>query len=165
LLDTILQQLAASPAARLRFVERKFLSSLESPLDSSGELAFFPPSKLQRHTLKPQNELLTIEADKLTIERGNKKQSIAIAQVPQVSALAGTLLAAIKGDRKGLTDKFTAHTSGTIDAWTIVLKPISAQAVGWLKEIRLSGQKGRMEVFELDLADGDRSVMRLLPLQ
>jgi Outer membrane lipoprotein carrier protein LolA-like len=165
LLDTILQQMAANPAARLRFVERKFLANLDAPIDSSGELTFFPPDKLQRRTLKPQAELLTIESDKLTVERGTRKQSIAIAQVPQVSALATTLLAVIKGDRRALTDTFEATTTGTAAQWSVRLKPLQPQAVGWLREIRLAGQKGQLELFELDLADGDRSVMRLLPVQ
>ncbi len=164
LLASVLKEIAAKPVAKQRFVERKFIAQLDAPVDSTGELAYFPPDKLTRKAITPYAELTTIDADQVTIERGGRKQSIAIAQVPQLAALATTLTAVIKGDAEPLVKRFQVQGKGSLAQWSFVLVPRDAKSVGWLREIRISGQHGTLEIFELQLADGDRSVTRLLPL-
>jgi Outer membrane lipoprotein carrier protein LolA-like len=164
LLTRVLKEIAAKPVTKQRFVERKFIAQLDAPVDSTGELAYAPPAKLTRRAITPYAELTTIDADQVTIERNGRKQSIAIAQVPQLAALASTLTAVIKGDAAPLVRQFNIQSKGTLAQWSFVLLPRDAKAVGWLREIRISGQQGVLEIFELQLADGDRSVTRLLPL-
>jgi Outer membrane lipoprotein carrier protein LolA-like len=164
LLTRVLKEIAAKPVSKQRFVERKFIAQLDSPVDSTGELAYAPPDKLTRRAITPYAELTTIDADQVTIERNGRKQTIAIAQVPQLAALATTLTAVIKGDPSPLVKRFQVQAKGTLAQWSFVLLPRDAKSVGWLREIRISGQQGVLEIFELQLADGDRSVTRLLPL-
>ena len=164
LLASVLKEIAAKPVAKQRFIERKFIAQLDAPIDSSGELAYFPPDKLIRRAITPYAELTTIDAEQVSIERNGRKQTIAIAQVPQLAALATTMTAVIKGDPEPLVKRFKVQSSGSQAQWAFVLTPRDTKAVGWLREIRISGQRGNLEVFEVQLADGDRSVTRLLPL-
>ena len=67
----LMQGLAQRGAERALFVEKKFIAILDQPLESSGELRYVPPDRLEKRTLKPRPESLVLEGDRLVIERGN----------------------------------------------------------------------------------------------
>src|SRR5579864_9285460 len=56
------------------FSERKELGMLSEPLDSSGTLAYVAPNKLQKSTLQPKPERITVDGDTLTIEQSGERQ-------------------------------------------------------------------------------------------
>ena len=61
-----MQGLSKVPAAKGKFVERKYLAMLTAPLDSSGTLVYTAPGRLEKNTLAPKPERLVLDQDKLT---------------------------------------------------------------------------------------------------
>jgi len=54
--------------SQARFVERKYLKVLKTPLELTGTLAYDAPNRLVKRTLEPKPETLTVEDDRLVIE-------------------------------------------------------------------------------------------------
>jgi hypothetical protein len=167
LLTNVLKDIALKPALKQKFVERKFIAQLDAPVDSTGELSFTPPHTLQRRAITPYAETTTIGKDQVVVERQGRKTQIALSQVPQLAALSNTMIAVIQGDASPLIKQFTIQLASPMPngaSWAFVLIPKDPKSVGWLREIRISGRKAVLDVFELQLSDGDRSVTRLLPI-
>ena len=61
----LMQGLAQVKSARGKFVERKYLAMLESPLESSGTLAYSAPARLEKHMLAPRQESMIVDGDNL----------------------------------------------------------------------------------------------------
>src|SRR5947207_3039459 len=57
----LMQGLAARAPGKARFVERKYIAILDKPVESSGELRYIPPDRLEKRTLAPKPELLVLE--------------------------------------------------------------------------------------------------------
>ena len=53
-------------SANAHFFERRYLSALTQPIDTSGTLAYVAPDKLRKQTLAPKPELLVVDGSKLT---------------------------------------------------------------------------------------------------
>lgn len=164
-LAPLLQDIAAHSAAKVRFVERKFISVLDAPVDSSGELQFVAPARLEKRTLKPRAELLVLDGDQLTIERQGARRTLSLQQMPEAASIVESLRATLGGDRTTLERNFRVTLKGSREHWNLSLKPIGQRAAGLVSEVRITGQQGQVDLVEVDQADGDRSVMRVLPAQ
>ena len=68
----LMQGLAKNKSGRASFVEKKYIALLEAPVESSGELLYTAPDRLEKRTLKPRPESLLIEGGSLTVERGKR---------------------------------------------------------------------------------------------
>jgi len=66
--------LAKNPQGAATFTEKKFISILDQPVESSGELLFIAPARLEKRTLKPKPETMVLDGDTLTLERGQRKR-------------------------------------------------------------------------------------------
>ena len=66
----LMQTLAQRGPESARFVEKKYLAILDKPVESSGELRYVPPDRLEKRTLKPKPESLVLAGDQLSVERG-----------------------------------------------------------------------------------------------
>ena len=53
-LDTVMSLLAQRRHGRVEFVEQKFLAILDHPVESSGELLYDAPDRLEKRTLMPR---------------------------------------------------------------------------------------------------------------
>jgi len=67
-LDELMQRLAQVKSARGKFVERKQLAMLQTPLESSGTLYYVAPGRLEKHMLKPRRESMILDGDTLILE-------------------------------------------------------------------------------------------------
>ena len=67
-LPQLMQSLAQVSATQGKFVERKYLSVLNRPLESSGTLSFRAPDHLEKHTLSPKQESLVLDQGVLVID-------------------------------------------------------------------------------------------------
>ena len=161
-LSTLLAAIALNSSGSARFVERKFIAALDAPVDSSGELEFIKPARLEKRTLKPRPETMILDGDQLTIERSSNKRSMSLQQVPQAAALVESLRATLAGDRKTLDAIFKVALQGAAPAWTLSLQPLAVSAAQMVKEVRISGAQGDVQLIEIDQGNGDRSVMRVL---
>jgi hypothetical protein len=66
-LDQLLSMLAQRQHGHVQFIEQEFLAVLDHPLESSGELRYDAPDRLEKRTLAPRPETLLLAGGVLTI--------------------------------------------------------------------------------------------------
>lgn len=162
-LGTLLATIARQTVPRAKFYERKHIALLDTPVDSTGDLLFVAPSRLEKHTLSPQAESMVIDGDTLTLTRGGTQRTMSLQQVPEAVPLVDSLRATLAGDQPALERTFHVTLSGTARHWSMRLVPLQARAQRIVREVRLSGEGGWVNLVEIDQTDGDRSVMRVQP--
>ena len=59
---------------------------------------------------------------------------------------------------------FKPTVQGVAARWTLTLVPIDFRLLGVVRQLRIDGQRADVRVVELQLADGDRSVMSIEPV-
>lgn len=163
----LMQDLARRQAngGRAHFVETKYIALLDKPVVSSGELAFVPPDRLEKRTLLPKPELLTIDDDRLEIERRGKRYSMRLAERPEAIAFADSIRGALTGDQKKLEASYTLDVSGTRGNWGLRLVPSEARLAALVERIDIKGSDDLIHTIEYTLPDGDRTVMRIEPIE
>jgi hypothetical protein len=63
------------------------MALLDRPLESTGELAFTPPDTMEKRTLAPRPEVVRVDRERVTLERGGRKHSLALRENPAVAVL------------------------------------------------------------------------------
>ena len=163
-LAELMQGLAQRGAERALFVEKKYIAILDKPVESSGELRYTPPDRLEKRTLKPKPESVVLERDRLAIERGTFKQSIRLEDYPGIAAFIDTIRGTLAGDRKALERVYRLELHGNQERWTLVMYPSDAGLAAMVLRIDVGGIRDRVRSIEVLQADGDRSVMTVDPI-
>lgn len=160
-LDQLMQSLAKTKSGRAKFVEKKYISMLERPVESSGELVYTAPDRLEKRTFKPTPELLIVQGNELVIERGRQKHTVQLQDYPELAALIDSIRGTLAGDRKILERAFRLRLEGGAERWTLFLHPVDDRIVGTVHLIRISGNRDQIRNIETIQTDGDRSVMTI----
>lgn len=158
-IDTLMQQLAEKRSERATFVEKKMISYLDKPVESSGELAFRAPDLLEKRTLKPKPETLRLEGDQLTIERSRKTHQIRLSDYPEIASFVDSIRGTLAGDRKALERNYRITLEGLPERWTLLLHPTDPKMASLIQKITIAGRRNDVRSIEILQADGDRSVM------
>lgn len=162
--DALMQLLAQTKSSRANFVEQKYLSAVEVPLESSGELIYQAPDRLEKRTLKPSLESLVLDKDVLLLERKGRKRSIPLQSYPEVGAFVESIRATLAGDRQALDQNYQVALEGKRDRWHLLLRPLQAKAAAMVSQVKLSGQREHVDTIEILQGNGDRSVMTITPV-
>ncbi len=160
-MPSLMALFSSSKNVRADFVERKFIKVLDAPVDSSGQLFFQAPNRLEKRTIKPRSEILIIEGNKVVIERGTFKRTVLLNDFSDMAALVQSLTATFSGDQASLEQFFKWKLTGSTNKWSLVLSPKQSNMFMALKEIRLAGDGAFVQVVETTLSDGDTSIMSL----
>ncbi len=163
-LDRLMSTLAQHKAGRATFTETKYLSIAAQPVESSGELVFVAPDHLEKHTLSPKPEHLVVDGDMLSVERNNRRYTLALARYPELGAFIDSIRATLAGNRFALEQVYKVALSGRGDDWTLTLTPLDARMLKVVSTITLDGTRDELRRVAIRQADGDRSLMRLQPL-
>ncbi|KOR19132.1 outer membrane lipoprotein carrier protein LolA [Burkholderia cenocepacia] len=163
-LDRLMSTLAQHKSGRATFTETKTLSIATQPVESSGELMFVAPDHLEKHTLSPKPEHLVVDGDMLTVERNNRKYTLALARYPELGAFIDSIRATLAGNRFALERVYKVALSGRGDDWTLTLTPLDSRMLKVVSTITLDGTRDVLRSVAIRQADGDRSVMRLQPV-
>ena len=75
-LDELLHSLAARHHAHVAFTEVQYRSLLSRPRESSGELLFDAPDRLEKRILEPKSETLVLAHGVLTATRGRHTRTL-----------------------------------------------------------------------------------------
>jgi outer membrane lipoprotein-sorting protein len=162
--EQLMQRLAQTKASRVGFTDRKYLSSLDRPLESSGELLFTAPSRLEKRTIKPKPETLVVDGNTVTIERNGTRRSLSLTSYPEIAALTDSIRATLSGDLATLTRDYRVVVDGTAAQWKLTLLPSDAKIAQIVSRVTIDGRENRIESFEVLQADGNRSVTTIAPL-
>ncbi|VWD64156.1 acyltransferase [Burkholderia lata] len=163
-LDRLMSTLAQHKSGRATFTETKYLSIATQPVESSGELVFVAPDHLEKHTLNPKPEHLVVDGDMLTVERNNRKYTLALARYPELGAFIDSIRATLAGNRFALEQVYKVALAGRGDDWTLTLTPLDSRMLKVVSTITLDGTRDVLRSVAIRQADGDRSVMRLQPV-
>jgi hypothetical protein len=159
----LLQMLRAHPPGRAHFVETKEISVLDRPLESSGELVFTPPDRLEKHVTSPGDERMVADRERLTLERGGRKQELALADYPQVAVLVESIRGTLAGDRVALERLYRLDLWGDAQGWRLTLTPRDAALAKLVTRVTIEGSQASVQRVTVEQADGDRSLMRIIP--
>jgi outer membrane lipoprotein-sorting protein len=157
----LMAALAKNPQGAATFTEKKFIAILEQPIESSGELLFIAPARLEKRTLKPKPETMVLDGDILTLERGRRKHVLQLKDYPEVAAMIESIRATLAGDRKALERVYHLALDGGNERWTLVLTPLDPRVGAVIARIRMEGGRNVVRSVEILQADGDRSLMTI----
>jgi hypothetical protein len=162
-LSRLMSALAQRKHGHVTFVERKYLSILDSPVESSGELLYEAPDRLEKRTVKPKSETLVLESGVLTAQRGRHKYQLDLQQYPQVVPFIESMRATLAGDEAALERIFKVTFGGTFDRWTLTLVPLDPKLARTVRQIEIAGEAAAVHSVEIREADGDRSELTIGP--
>jgi hypothetical protein len=163
-LDDLMATLAQRRSGEARFVEQRFVSTLDQTLNSSGTLSFTAPDRLARMTLTPRPESFVVEGNQLTLQRGDRVRRVALDSVPELAAMVAAMRGTLSGDGSTLQRYFKASVQGAASRWTLTLVPLDFRLLGVVRLLRIDGHHADLRVVEVQLADGDSSVMTIDPI-
>jgi hypothetical protein len=158
-IDQLMRNLAQTRSDRATFIEKKFIAILDKPVESSGELHYTAPDHLEKRTLKPKPESMTVDAGTLTIERGRQKHRLQLNDYPELAAFIDSIRGTLAGDRKALERNYRLTLDGKPERWTLELQPVNEKMQAVIKNIRIAGTRDTLRSIEINQADGDRSLM------
>jgi outer membrane lipoprotein-sorting protein len=157
----LMQSLAQQRGGKVAFSEKKYIALLDRPVESSGELVYQPPARLEKRTLKPNFESLVLDRDTLVVERGKQKYTLQLQQYPEITAIVDSIRSTLAGDLKALERQYRVDLQGDPERWTLTLLPSDARIAAIVQRIQISGTRDELRQIEMLLADGDRSVMNI----
>lgn len=160
----LMGELSRNQGGRALFVEKKYIALLDRPVVSSGEMQYIAPDYLEKRTLKPKPELLLLNKDQITVERGKQKFSLRLAEQPEILAFVASIRGTLSGDLGALERNYALHLSGPRDNWTLTLSPSNPRIAELITRISIGGKREQVLSIEYLQADGDRSVMSIEPI-
>jgi Outer membrane lipoprotein carrier protein LolA-like len=162
-LDRLMALLAQRQHGHVTFVEEPFLAVLDRPVESSGELLYDAPDRLEKRTLKPKPETVILEHGVITAHRGHRTYVLNLSDYPQIVPLIDSIRATLAGDRASLEHFFKVTLDGSLEHWTLLLLPSDPSVGKSVKQIRIEGAQDAIHTVEIQQADGDRSLLTIGP--
>lgn len=162
-LERLMHGLAQRPPAQARFTETKHLRLLSGPLTLTGTLSYRAPDRLVKHTLTPNEEIMSVDGERLSVEvkaRGIRRE-FALQEHPVLRAFVESIRATLGGDLATLQRFYHAQLAGGRQEWRLSLTPREHQMRAVIREIRIAGTGAQILRIEIDEMSGDRSVMRI----
>lgn len=163
-LDQLMQSLATTRTGHASFIEKKSIAILDKPVESSGELFYTAPDRLEKRTLKPKAESMVLDKDKLIVEQRGRKHVLSLQSYPEIAAFIDSIRGTLAGDRKALERNYKLSIIGTQQDWNLSLLPLENKMKKVVTSIDISGSGSTLETIEIKQADGDSSVMTITPL-
>lgn len=166
-LPELMSELGTVRSVEANFVERKYLSVLDAPLEVSGTLAYRAPRWLEKRTLRPTGETIRLDGDSLTIENATPsgKRTYALQRNPVLSALIESIRSTLAGDLETLQHFYDVALHGSRADWSLQLTPTDESMRSSVRQIGINGRGGWVYRVEILNAVGDRSVMTITPKQ
>jgi len=160
-LDRVMGALAQRKHGHVTFVEEKYISVLDTPVKSSGELLYEAPDRLEQLTLSPKRERLVLQNGVVTVDRGRRHYVLDLRQYPQIVPFIESIRATLAGDRAALERVFRLSFSGSFDTWTLTLVPLDEKLAHTIRQIDIEGTQAAIHKIQIQEADGDRSVLSI----
>jgi hypothetical protein len=160
-LDAVMSLLAMRRHGRVEFIEQQFLAVLNHPVESSGELRYDAPDRLEKRTLLPRAETMVLADGVLTVERGARRRKMDLQRYPQIQPFVESIRATLAGDRSALERIFHLEFAGSVQRWSLTLVPLDPQLARIVGQVQIDGSRDQLSKIEIRQADGDRSLMTL----
>jgi hypothetical protein len=163
-LPELMAVLAQRRGGEASFVEQRYVKGLDQPLRSTGTLSFVAPDRFTRSTLEPRAESVSVEGNAVTMKRGGRTRVLTLDAVPEAAALVEAVRGTLTGNAPTLQRLFRTALGGSTEQWVLDLTPIEVSLYNQVRIVRLMGRRADVLSVEVQLADGDRSVMAITPM-
>ncbi len=160
-LDQLMHGLAQIRTDHAHFSEKKSITMLEAPVESSGELFYTAPDHLEKRTLTPKAESMILDHGTLMIERGRQRHQLQLRDYPELAAFIDSIRGTLAGDRQALERNYRLSLQGTVESWALQLQPLDEKMLAAVKRIRIAGRGATVHSIEITQTDGDSSLMRI----
>jgi hypothetical protein len=160
-LDQVMALLAQRQHGRVEFIEQQFLAVMKRPIESSGELRYDAPDRLEKRTLLPKQETLELAGGILTTQRGARRRVLDLHRYPQILPFVESIRATLAGDRAALERVFRVEFAGSVERWSLTLTPLDQELLRTVQLVQIDGSRDQLRHVEIRQADGDRSLMTL----
>ncbi len=161
-LTELMHEFGAVSRSDARYVERRYLSMLKAPLESSGTLTYVAPRTLRKETLQPQHELLVVDGDVLTIEKDGERHTLNRDDYPQIWAFIEGIRATLAGDLPDLQAVYYVSLQGNAADWQLLLQPRDLRMQEIVQTIRITGSGAHIKRLVTQERDGDRTEMSIV---
>ena len=160
--EQLMQTLAQRGPESARFVEKRYLAILDNkPVESSGELRYVPPDRMEKRTLKPKPETLVLAGNQIVVERGAQKHTLRFSDYPDIAPFVESIRGTLSGDRKALERVYRLELHGDSERWTLMMLPSEAKLATIVQRIDVTGSRDAVRSISILQGDGDRSVMTI----
>jgi Outer membrane lipoprotein carrier protein LolA-like len=163
-LPALMALLAQRKTAEARFTEERTVTSLDSPLMSSGTLSFAAPDRFTRVQLEPRAESMEVQGNTAILKRGGRTRTMALDSIPELAALVDAVRGTLSGDAARLKQHFRTEVGGNAARWQLALVPIDRRLAEQVARIEIVGVRTDVRSIDLRLAGGDRSLMQVEPI-
>ena len=160
--NQLMSELGRVQHAKARFVERKHLKVLKTPLETTGTLEYDAPDRLVKRTLEPKPETMTVAGERLVIESQARSRTLRLGDYPVLGAFVESLRATLNGDLAALERFYRVTLEGGPQRWQLTLTPRDPKMSALIESILIAGGRGRVGRVEVRETQGDRSVMTVL---
>jgi hypothetical protein len=164
-LGQLMRQLAERTHGHAAFIERDDLAVLKRPLESSGELFYDAPDRLEKRTLAPRPESLLLDHGSVEIQRGTHHYTLSLHDTPAIAPFIDSMRATLAGDLPALERAYAVKFDSAGEDWTLELVPREANLAALFAVIRISGSRSDIRSVEVRRANGDRSLMTIHDLE
>lgn len=159
-LPELMHSLAQKKSGNASFIEKKYIGILDKPLESSGELSFEAPNRLEKRTLKPRTESMLLDGDKLTVRLYEKQPLyLRLQDYPDVAALVESIRGTLSGDQATLEKNYAIELAGSQGKWQLTLTPVPKALIKVVRQIKIGGTDADVKTITFDQPDGDRIEM------
>ena len=160
-IDAVMNLLAMRRHGRVEFVEQQFLAIIDHPIESSGELRYDAPDRLEKRTLLPRAEDLVLADGVMTVERSGRRRVLDLHRYPQILPFIESIRATLAGDRSALESIFHVEFAGSVRRWSLTLVPLDPKLARLVKQVQIDGAEDQLLKVEIRQSVGDRSLMTL----
>ena len=161
--DDILSGLSAVKIAQAHFTETRRLAVLTEPVVSKGTLIYIAPDTIEKDTVAPKQESVTVRGDKLTMTDEDGTHTIALTDMPEIGTLVTAVRATLQGDKKALAQHYTITARGDEVEWVLLLQPNEPNVKHMILYVRLTGSHDNLTEVEIKQTNGDESDMQIVP--
>lgn len=143
------------------FSEEKYVSFLDEPIKSSGHMEFIAPNKLHKFILKPEKISQIINANELEIIYSNETHIVNLDDHPEFSIILRAIISVLAGDQAALKNDFKIVFKHNEAGWTLLLSPHDSYISGYVKSIKMLGNKNRISKITVTEPNNDQSITHL----
>jgi outer membrane lipoprotein-sorting protein len=169
-IEILMEKLSKVEYAKLDFVETKQSIFLFTDTTLEGIMEYRAPSYIEKNTLSPYKERVTIDGDSMVIEKipaAGQQQDVTIVQRisveshPVLNAAVKSIRAMLAGNYEVLSETYTLSLVGDQAQWKLVLIPKTKEILEYIESIILTGEDIKVKNIVTIQADGDESTLEL----
>jgi Outer membrane lipoprotein carrier protein LolA-like len=161
----LMQRFSHRQHAHASYAERYFISPLDRPIETSGELFYDAPDHLEKRVITPKSVSLILDHGTLSVHRGNRSSVLPLAGNATIAPLIDSVRAILAGDLAALNRTYELDLEpAAADRWRLVLVPRDPKLAAVVAKMQVSGVGGVINTIGFQRPGGDHSEMTISAL-